>query len=134
MLEIVQMPLARRLWRISKLFRLPLNDPRIQEMTPYDLEFYELSAIADDPKKLEQLQNRYYDPEFDDWLEEFDIEQSLEGDAQFDNLNDLDMPDEEDIRWANSKQNSDNLDILDDEEYDMPAEISEDMSDWEEVE
>lgn len=103
-------------------------------MTPYDLEFYELSAIADDPKKLEQLQNRYYDPEFDDWLEEFDIEQSLEGDAQFDNLNDLDMPDEEDIRWANSKQNSDNLDILDDEEYDMPAEISEDMSDWEEVE
>lgn len=128
------MPLARRLWRISKLFRLPLNDPRIQEMTPYDLEFYELSAIADDPKKLEQLQNRYYDPEFDDWLEEFDIEQSLEGDAQFDNLNDLDMPDEEDIRWANSKQNSDNLDILDDEEYDMPAEISEDMSDWKEVE
>lgn len=128
------MPLARRLWRISKLFRLPLNDPRIQEMTPYDLEFYELSAIADDPKKLEQLQNRYYDPEFDDWLEEFDIEQSLEGDAQFDNLNDLDMPDEEDIRWANSKQNSDNLDILDNEEYDMPAEVSEDMSDWEEVE
>lgn len=128
------MPLARRLWRISKLFRLPLNDPRIQEMTPYDLEFYELSAIADDPKKLEQLQNRYYDPEFDEWLEEFDIEQSLEGDAQFDNLNGLDMPDEEDIRWANSKQNSDNLDILNDEEYDMPAEISEDMSDWEEVE
>lgn len=47
----------------------------MQEITPYDLSFYEYSMIADDPDKLEQLQNHYYDPEFDDWLEEFDREQ-----------------------------------------------------------
>ena len=75
MLEIVQLPLARRMWRLSKFFHLPLNDPRMQEITPYDLSFYEYSMIADDPDKLEQLQNHYYDPEFDDWLEEFDREQ-----------------------------------------------------------
>ena len=44
----------------------------MQCLTPFDLEFYELSMIADDPKKLEQLQNRFFDNDFDDYLEEFD--------------------------------------------------------------
>lgn len=76
MLEIVQLPLARRLWGICKFFRLPLNDERIQSLSEFDIEFYELSQIADDPKKLQQLKEHYYDPEFDEWLEEFDQEQS----------------------------------------------------------
>ena len=75
MLELVQTPLARRMWRISRFFQIPLNDPRMQDMTPYDLEFYEYSMIADDPKKLEQLQNHFYDPDFDEWVEEFEREQ-----------------------------------------------------------
>lgn len=75
MLEIAQMPQARRLWRICKLFNLPLNDPRIQEMDFYDLSFYEYSIIADDPKKLESLQNHYYDDDYSDWEKEFDESQ-----------------------------------------------------------
>lgn len=76
MLEVVQSPLARRLWRLSKFFQIPLNDERMQNIDMYDLEFYELSMIADDPKKLEQLQNHYFDPDFDDWVEEFEMEQA----------------------------------------------------------
>lgn len=75
MLEIVQTPLARRMWRISKFYHLPLNDQRIQDLDIYDLEFIEHSMIADDPKQLEKLKNYYFDPEFDEWLEEFDEEQ-----------------------------------------------------------
>ena len=75
MLDIVQLPLARRMWRIAKLFNTPLNDKRIQDLDIYDIEFYEYSYIADDPERLEQLKNHYYDPEFEEWLEEFDAEQ-----------------------------------------------------------
>lgn len=50
----------------------------MQELDPYDLEFYELSQIADDPKKLAQLKNHFYDPEFDEWMEEFELEQAEE--------------------------------------------------------
>lgn len=78
MLELVQTPLARRMWRISKFFRIPLSDPRIQALTPYDLEFYELSMIADDPEKLSQLDNHFYDPDFDEWVDEFEAEQAEE--------------------------------------------------------
>ena len=109
MLEIVQMPLARRLWGISKFFRLPLNDERIQSMSEYDLEFYELSQIADDPKKLQQLKEHYYDPEFDEWLEEFEEQQSSHKEP---------------------KEDSDSL-----EDYDVSSEkISENTDDWEEIE
>lgn len=45
-------------------------------MTEWDIEFYELSAIADDPKKLAQLKNSFADPEWDDFVAEFDAEQA----------------------------------------------------------
>lgn len=105
----------------------------MQELTSWDLEFYELSMIADDPKKLEQLQNRYFDPEFDEWLEEFDLEQSLENETQVDNLSNLSYSDEEDTRQVEINRDSDNLDNLFDEDYDTPVEGSEGVSDWEVV-
>lgn len=139
MLEVVQTPLARRMWKISKFFQIPLNDERMQDLNPFDLEFYELSMIADDPKKLEQLQNHYYDPDFDDWLDEFDAEQEekerqSQQDAKLGNSEHLDMPDEETIEWADknrsSQQESDSE--LYEEEYEesLPAD---EISDWEEV-
>lgn len=82
MLDIVQLPLARRLWRVSKFYSLPLNDQRIQDLDPYDLEFIEYSMIADDPKQLNKLKNYYFDPDFDEWLEEFDEEQKAKEKAK----------------------------------------------------
>lgn len=46
----------------------------MQELDIFDIEFYEYSIIAEDPKKLEQLQNHFYDPDFDEWMEEFEKE------------------------------------------------------------
>lgn len=76
MLEIAKLPLAQRLWRISKLFGIPLNDERMQNMTPFELEFYEYSSIVEDPEKLKALENRFYDDEYDEWEREFDEEQA----------------------------------------------------------
>lgn len=126
MLEIVQIPLARRMWRISKFFKIPLNDKRMQELTTYDLDFYELSMIADDPKKLEQLKNHYYDPEFDDWLEEFDEEQSKK-------QSNIEMPDSETIEWSGKNRSKEKeQDISFDTDYEVSIEDN-DISDWEEV-
>lgn len=60
---------------MCKELRLPPSDPFIQQLDPFDLEFIEWSIVCDDPKLLEQIKNRYYDPEFDEWMEEFDKEQ-----------------------------------------------------------
>ncbi len=134
MLDIVQLPLARRMWRISKFFQIPLNDERMQDLNMFDLEFYELSMIADDPKKLEQLQNRFYDDEFDDWLEEFEREQEEKErqkqlqSSQDDKSEHLDMPDEETIKWSEESRSSLDLPM---EEYEI-SETTE-ISDWEEV-
>lgn len=75
MLEVVQSPTARRLWRIAKFLHKPINDPCILNLTQYDMAFYEFSMLADNPKALEEYKNKYYDDEFDEWLEEFDREQ-----------------------------------------------------------
>ena len=123
MLDIVQMPLARRIWRLSKFFQIPLNDERIQDINIFDLEFYELSMIADDPKKLEELQNHFYDPDFDEWLEDFEREQE-------ENSESLDMPDNETIEWSEKNRSSQQFE----HEYE-DYEISEstEINDWEEV-
>ena len=75
MLEIAKLPLARRLWKVCKELHLPIHDPAIAQMDIFDLEFYEFSILCDNPKLLESYENRYYDSEFDDWVDEFDREQ-----------------------------------------------------------
>lgn len=138
MLEIVQTPLARRLWKISKFFQIPINDPRIQAMTVFDLDFYEYSMVADDPKLLERLNNHFYDPDFDDWAAEFDEEMKSEEeseyeyseyevkedvpDAQFDSL---DTPDKETITYVENQAVEDEFEVIDS--------VDERISDWEEV-
>lgn len=79
MLEVVQTTTARRLWRVSKLFKLPITDPLIAEMDEFDMAFYELSMIADDPELLEKYKNSYHDDEYDKWVEEFDKQQESKG-------------------------------------------------------
>ena len=104
----------------------------MQDINPYDLEFYELSIIADDPKKLEQLQNHFYDDEFEDWLDEFDREQEEKHgkSSQDDKSEQLSLPDEETVKWAEKNRSSEQIDTLDDDyEISEPTEIS----DWEEV-
>ena len=140
MLEIVQLPLARRMWKLSKFFKIPLNDERMQDINPYDLEFYELSMIADDPKKLEQLQNHFYDDEFEDWLDDFDREQEEKQqkssqDEKFGQSEQLDLPDEETIEWAKKnssshQENASELPFEDDYEVSLPTDK---ISDWKEV-
>ena len=130
MLEIVQMPLARRIWNLSKMFHLPISDQRMQDLNPFDMEFYELSVIADDPKKLEQLKNHYYDPEFDEWLEEFDNEQEELKSQQGKHVetDDKGLPDADTIEWSN--KNREQKIYEEDYEESLPVDS---VSDWEEV-
>lgn len=103
-------------------------------MDLFDIEFYEYSMIADDPKKLEQLQNHYYDPEFEEWMEEFEQEQEEKQkssqDDKFGGSKQLDLPDKETIKW--SEKNHNKQEILT-EEYEEVSDQSSEISDWEEV-
>ena len=96
----------------------------------FDLEFYELSDIADDPKKLEQLQNHFYDPEFDEWLEDFDKEQEEKQNSSQEETQQLDMPDKETIEWSEQNRESHKLPT---EEYEETIGKPQEISDWEEV-
>lgn len=96
----------------------------------FDLEFYELSDIADDPKKLEQLQNHFYDPEFDEWLEDFDKEQEEKQNSSQEETQQLDMPDKETIEWSEQNRESQKLPT---EEYEETIGKPQEISDWEEV-
>lgn len=64
-------------------------------MDPFDLSFVEWSLVRDDPKLWEQIQNRYYDPEFDAWMEEFDKEQQQQHKPPT-----VEMPDAETVNWS----------------------------------
>ena len=88
----------------------------MQSLDTYDLDFYELSDIADDPKKLEQLQNHFYDPDFDEWVEEFDKEQS-EKQVKKKESSEPEPPDLDTIKYS-QKNSSNNQDTeLETEEY-----------------
>ena len=87
---------------MCKELRLAPTDPFIQQLDPFDLEFVEWSLVCDDPKLLEQIQNRYYDPEFDAWMEEFDKEQNANP-QQNPPAPAVEMPDTETVEWSNHK-------------------------------
>lgn len=72
MLQVVKLPLARRLWRLAKLFHRPISE--LADMIPEELDFYDLATIADDPKALERYENTYVDDEYDAWEKAFDEE------------------------------------------------------------
>lgn len=136
MLEVAEQPLAQRLWRVCKLFKLPLNDSRIQEMDMFELEFYEYSQIVEDPEKLERFKNRYFDPDFDEWLEEFEEEQK---EAEKSNSNTPSKATESPTDDFNEYVNEFDREIeksyiegnLPTEEYEY---VDEGVSDWESIE
>lgn len=78
-------------------------------MDVFDLEFIEWSLVCDDPKLLEKIQNRYYDPEFDEWEQEFEQEQQhLERQKQRQKATEpppppVEMPDAETVSWSAQK-------------------------------
>ena len=137
MLDVVQSPTARRLWRIAKFLHKPINDPCILNLTQYDMAFYEFSMLADNPKALEEYKNKYFDDEFDEWLEEFDKEQEekqrkakekamLEAkeEAMLKAREEATLEDEEELE----------VDIQDDDELIFePVDEIEYIDDWEEV-
>lgn len=125
MLKVAKIPLARRLWRICKELHVPIHDPRISGMDIFDLEFYEFSILCDNPKQLEAYENRYYDPEFDEWLEEFDKEQ-----ANAKKSTNLDKPDDETIAYSNNSVSS-QPDVSSDYEIGDTNQVSED--EWEKI-
>ena len=88
--------------------------------------------IADDPKKLEKLENHFSDPDRDDWVEEFELEQQLK--QQSDDSEDVELPDEETIRYASENQNLVQESTLEHDEEFEESVPTEQVLDWEEVE
>lgn len=99
----------------------------IQEMDPYELEFYEYSIICDDPELLKKLENTYVDPDFDDYLNEFDKEQEqLQNQANY-----PEMPDPETISWSKSPKPQKQIPpVLGTEQYEIAPDTA-DIDDWE---
>ena len=100
-------------------------------MDLFDLEFIEYSLICDDPKLLERIKNRYYDPEFDEWLEEFDEEQRQtelknKKEQESKQQDNLDLPDSETIQYKPKPQN---IVLTEDYEIGDRSQITDD--DWE---
>lgn len=94
----------------------------------YDIEFYEYSMICDDPELLKKLENTYYDPEFDDWVKEFDEEQ-----AQQSNTN-VEMPDPDTVSWSGKpKNNTPAPSTLEEEDYEVGVDTM-GIDDWEKEE
>ena len=119
------MPLARRLWKVCKELQLPLNDPRIQDMDLYELEFYEYSIIYDDPKLREKLENTYYDPEYEAWEKEFDDQQ-----AKSQTKSPVELPDPDTVSWSEkSKTSTPPTTETEDDGFDIG-----DINDWEKEE
>ena len=104
-------------------------------MDSFDLDFYEYSIICDDPKLLAKLENSYYDPEFDEWLEEFDKEQEQKQSKK--QQNDVELPDPDTISWSQkpkqppSQQSISSM--LEKEDYEVGAN-TDGINDWEKEE
>lgn len=114
---------------MCKELRLPLSDPFIQQLDPFDLEFIEWSLVCDDPKLLEQVQNHYYDPEFEEWVNEFDKEQEQLKKQQA-TAPSIEMPDTETVEWSNRKPPTRQT-ILPMEEYEVGDTSQFSEKDWE---
>lgn len=112
---------------------MPPSDPFIQHLDPFDLEFIEWSLVCDDPKLLEQIQNRYYDPEFDAWMEEFDKEQEQKQKKQQADTSPVEMPDTETVEWSNRKPPTRKA-ALPTEEYEVGDTSQFKENDWEKEE
>lgn len=80
MLQVVKSPLARRLWRTAKALHISLAEAA--RLTPEELDFCDFSMLADDPKRLEEYENTYYDPDYDEFERAFDEEMRAQQEAE----------------------------------------------------
>lgn len=106
----------RKLWRIMKLFRMPVNDDRVQSLTEEQIDFMIWSDILDDPEKVRKLDDYFYDPDYDKDFEEAMEEAAADGDYY------------EEDSFDNELENADKDEIIL-----ARAESIEDVDDWEDV-
>lgn len=114
-----------------KLFRVPINHPYIQNLTPFDLNFIEYSELWDNPKVREKLKNTFYDEEFDEWADETE-ELTPEEEALFHEQNENNFGEIEDKSETHfiSSECSESEDYVS-LESEAPSDI---VDDWEDVE
>ena len=67
MRETAELPQMRKLWRVMKLCNLPINDPRVTSMTEEQVDLMLWSSLLDNPEALKNLNQQFYDPEFEDY-------------------------------------------------------------------
>lgn len=121
----------RKIWAAMKLFRVPINHPYIQNLTPFDLNFIEYSELWDNPKVREKLKNTFYDEEFDEWADETE-ELTPEEEALFHEQNENNFGEIEDKSETHfiSSECSESEDYVS-LESEAPSDI---VDDWEDVE
>lgn len=122
MLQVAKMPLARKLWRIAKALHIPVSEAG--KMTVEELDFYDFSMLADDPKRLEQYENSYYDPDYESFEKAFDEEMAEK--RQQETL----MQEQE--RKAIEAERAEEAEMLRAAGYDVPVQTAED-EEWERV-
>ena len=67
--KLVENPTIQRLWRVSKLYHLPIYDGRITSLTNYELDLIDMLVINDNKDLLKEPQG-FVDPEFEEQWEE----------------------------------------------------------------
>lgn len=51
-------------------------------MIPEEMDFYDFSMLADDPKRLEAYENSFYDPDYEEFERMFDEEMAAQKNQQ----------------------------------------------------
>lgn len=112
MLKIAKSALGRRLWRLAKTLGIPLSEAA--KCTPEELDFYDFSMLAENPKQLEKYENSFFDPEYEAFEKSFDEEMSATADERI-------------LMRKTAAED------LAQQGYDVPADVADD-EEWERVE
>lgn len=65
--EIALNPLIQRLWKASKIYGVPIYDPKVVNLNAYDLSLIEWLIRFDNPENVEKYKNVIVDEDFDDY-------------------------------------------------------------------
>jgi len=80
--EIAEIPLLRKLWKVSRLLNLSLFSDEIRKLTSEQIDIILWENLLDNPETLKKHDESYYDPDFDDELDRVEqeaIEESKAG-------------------------------------------------------
>ena len=68
--ELATQENLRRLWKASKIYSVPLTDPKLRDLNQYDLLLMEYLEVFEDPEVLDKFKRTIHDDEFDElWNE-----------------------------------------------------------------